>query len=343
MNLKKELKSALDFCKANHLNDGRRIYINILKKYPKQPEALANLSVIEAMHKNLDAAESLLERLSNIQKLSESQLKNLINIKYELNKISECDQILNDPGFSGDHNFKFKLLFKAKLNRKQKNFDLREIEKYLEKSPDDLEVLCEKGLTLNFFGYHKEAILHYQTMLKINNNDSNTQYNYAIALKNNQNYQDAIIVLDRIIRSARGLVKESRLELIVNLMFLNRYDEAHAELDHLIKDDGSNFDLKLKKGYLYSQEGKIDKSLSIYDDMIRANPSYYQAYVFKSFCYLEQGKFREGWQFYQYRQLEKPEKYLVNDIKHKKLNSEFTCSRTGHWGSNPIFKDAIAT
>lgn len=322
MNLKKELKIALDCCKSNQLNDGKQIYINILKKYNNQPEALANLAVIEAMHKNFGEAESLLERLSNIQKLSASQLINLINIKYELNKISECESMIMHPELSGADNYRFKLLFKAKLSRRQNNFNLIEIEKYLLTAPRDFEILFEKGLTLNFFGYYKEAVAHYQGMLEIHNSDHNLIYNYAIALKNCQKYQEAITVLEEIISTGTLLIKESRLELIVNLMFLNCYDEAHAVLNILIKSYTEDLDLKLKKGYLYSQEGKIEKAIEIYDEIIRLNPNYYPAYTFKSFCCLEQGKFKEGWELYQYRQLEKPEKFLVNDIKHKVLNSK---------------------
>ncbi len=319
MNIQNKIKEALDCCSENKLDNAKEILLKILKKFPKQPQALSLLSNLACHEKNYEAAETYLQSLSDISKLEENQIQDLINIKLELNKAEEAIK-LSEKIKQKNQNY-FLSIIKAyrllgsldKLNEITQSKEYKLIAR-------DLEIILSTGYTYNFLGDYFNAIKIYEKNKEYYSNDNRFQFNYAIALNNIKHYDDAIKVFRAIEDKIKIVDTSIKMNIAASYMFKNDYQKAIDELDLAIEHEPYNHDLLIKKAFILLLDSKKELALEIYDSIINSNPNYYPAYLQKGFVQLKSLNFNDGWSLYRYRQLVDTKKCKVNDFELEKID-----------------------
>jgi len=181
------------------------------------------------------------------------------------------------------------------------------------------ELFFEIGYLLNADRNFEEAIVFYNKAIELNDRAYKVYYNRGITYANLNRHDDAIesfyLALD--IDSADQQIYQE-----LACQYQNKNDLIMAEkiLDSAINKFNDNANLKCIKAFLYILKKDKNGAINIYDQVIEENPEFNRAYCDKSYLLLANGNYKDGWNYYGYRQL-LDNKTIVNDIKVSQLDN----------------------
>ena len=180
------------------------------------------------------------------------------------------------------------------------------------------ELFIEIGYLLNLNQNFKEALDFYNKAIELNDRSYAAYYNRGISYANLNRHDDSIesfySALD-IDSSDQQIYQELAAQ------YQNKNDLIMAEkiLDSAINKFHDNANLKCIKAFLYILKKDKNSAIDIYDQVIQENPEFIRTYCDKSYLLLANGDYKDGWNYYQYRQLV-PNKTIVSDRDVLQLN-----------------------
>lgn len=313
MNIADQLTKALNYCQSSDFDKAIPIFKNILRKKPDQIEAIANLAVIFSNQKKFTEAEKLFSKAITYGAKDRNIIFNQINIKIELKKIDEANQLLEQ--FNQTKDIQFYLVNLKILRIKNKKSMAMDVINEITHSSfyQNYELRLGVAYTYNYFKNYPEAICLYKDLYKENKQNLTVLFNLGVSLNNNHNYSEAVEYF-RKAEEYTGFDSTIKKNIAASFLHQEMYSAALDELQKCIKIDKSDYDCHMKMAYIHILEEKISKAIEIYDEVIAVEPTFYTAWQDKSFIKLVMSEFSQGWDLYRYRQLQDSEKCKVDDF-----------------------------
>lgn len=152
------------------------------------------------------------------------------------------------------------------------------LEKVKNKSnPEYLKVLANK---YEILGDYTKAIRYYDIVIKNEKLPYGTMERKAILLSWMKQFDDAIILLNKIIKTKK-VSKPLRLRCKIKkaeiLSWKKEFDEAIKILDELLKTDKKNIPARLVKAQILEWTGKYKDAKDIYKEVLLIDPNNYKA------------------------------------------------------------------
>lgn len=183
----------------------------------------------------------------------------------------------------------------------------------------DFQIFVEIGYLLNANKKFNDALIFYSKALEIDKQNYNAFYNRGITLSNLMQYDKAIESFQLALK-----IDSSSQQIYQELagQYENKNDLITAEkiLNTAIEKFQDNLNLQCIKAFLYQRKKDIKGAEAIYDNIIQNNPEFIRALNDKSYLLLQEQRYKEGWQYYQYRQKEAG-KCLIDDRNIKNIDN----------------------
>lgn len=305
MNIKKLLKEAYFFCQNNKLESAENIYHQILKKFPNNFEALANLGLILIQKKNFIEAEKTYAAAMKIQ-WDTAVANNYFNILLNNNKIKEAEEI-NQELIDKNQNLNHKqqevnFINRARVLNAKGNYE-EALKLYLNlfsKNPELNDLLIGIGYTYNRLKKYEEAIAAYEKILNKNSNDFVALYNLGITrISNRIDLKKGI----RQLEEARKIVP-SNLDL---LLTLSSGYEKNNQIQEALKIAQEANNIRKNNSMVHYQIGSIlnhmgdENGQKWLESSLKIDANNYRTIFTLSQIYLRENKYEEGMQLYRWR------------------------------------------
>ena len=229
---------------------------------------------------------------------------------------------------------------------RQKRYDacIKEVKLKLKKFPTSLHLLNYQAMTYSALKKDGEALESYQKIIKIDPSLPGPYYNRGIILKRNGRVEEAIDNYKKAIS-----LKPDYVQAYNNLGVLYKDNEKYEDAikmftkakeiqpDHqnsyynlgLIKKEQDLLNAfesnkeevldKMNKATLYQLEGEIEKSNTIYNDLVKQYSDNAEILYSKSGHSIKIGSLREGWRYYEYRWKVSPGNKIIWPFQGKPL------------------------
>jgi len=273
----------------------------VIKLNPNLPEAFYNRGIVLKKLEQIDLALISFKRAIELNPTYTQAHNNLGITLNDLKKFEEAithfDQVINiDPTFSEAYNnrgISFKQLNKIEVALDSYN-------KAISLNPDYAQAHNNRGILLTELHLLDEALISFDHAIRLIPHFSEAFNNRGIALKELNdslgaidNYKKALEISpdyaqayynQGIAQYDLGQLNEAIESYNKAISITPHYPEAYSNLGIALQD--------IKH---------LDRALICYDKAIELDPSYPEAYWNKSLALLLQGKFKEGWELYEWR------------------------------------------
>ena len=308
--ISKYLKKAQSLYEINLFDEAKRIYEEILKIKPSQPQALINLGAIELQLGNVNEGINLLKKSLEIDPSQPQTLLNLGNGYLSLKEFSRAIDHYNlaikiNPNFFEAYSNKGMAL------RQLNQFDAAVscYKKAIEISPHYIQAIFNLGFLFNQIGKYQDAIFQYDLALTLTK-DKNIFYNKAIAAENLSQYEIALINYDNAINldpcfflaycNKTGLLEK-----------MKKYDDAITACDKYINICPKHEDIYIQKAFIFLSLGKTVEANKIFCEAEKIFPNCFELFFSKSLFKFITNDFISAWGLYEYRwMLEQKNKFL---------------------------------
>ena len=172
--------------------------------------------------------------------------------------------------------------------------------KALKINPDYAEAHSNRGNALKQLKRLDEALASYDKAISIKPDYTEAYYNRGNALKQLKRLDEALASYDKAI-SIEPDYADAHSNRGNALHELNRLDEALASYDKAISIEPDYADAHSNRGLALHDLKRLDEALASYDKAISIEPDYAEAHWNLSLCNLLGGKFKNGWQEYEWR------------------------------------------
>ena len=300
--LDKALKLANKKAKDGLSEDAKKIYQSILKKFPKNKNALDGIKTL---------ASRTLANSADLQEPPKDQLQSLVNLythgqhQQALNHASQLQQqfpySINLYNITGAINKQLGKLDEA----------IAAYTKALSINPNYVEAYYNMGVTLRQQGKLDEAIEAYAKALSINPNYAGACYNMGNALKDQGRLDGAIEAYAKVLaikpdyadaynNMGNALRDQGKLEKALDaynkaLSIKPNYAEAYNNMGNARKDQGKldeavdaytkalaikpdNAEAYYNMGLTLQRQGKLDEAIAAYNKSLSLKPDYDNAY-----------------------------------------------------------------
>lgn len=165
--------------------------------------------------------------------------------------------------------------------------------KFFSTKSESADSLKAKGNVAMQQGHLGEAETFYRKAIAVDSNYMPAYYNLGNVLRAQRQHEAALEAY----HSAHRLAPDD-YEILVNmgatLNDLARCAEAISAFDRAIVLSPSGLEARINKGVALWRQGSHDDSLAIYNEILAADPSCSIARYYRSFLYLLQGRWQEG-------------------------------------------------
>lgn len=278
---KEKFDAALSNHKSNELYKSKKVYEELLKKFPEQPDILNLYATLLLQIKDYNKSKEVFLLLENLVKDNHLILNNIgvlykNTYQYDL-ALEYFNKTLNiKPDYTGAILNKINtLILKNSINE-----SLLLLNKFLHKSPDNLALLNLKSVCLvksNDFENAEKCLLK---ILSINSNFIDAKVNLAILEFKKKNLDKSEALFSEIIKN-----NPKNIEALnhISLIYLEKknYLLAKDSIQSVMSLDPNNAQATNNLGTLYMLEKKFEESLSCFDQVIELNPNYSEAIVNK--------------------------------------------------------------
>jgi len=192
-------------------------------------------------------------------------------------------------------------IFKGNLNRENKNYEkaLESFQAAFEINSKNTDALYWTSVTMYQMGQKKSALNIINNAIGIEKNNKFILFK-AKCLEDLYEFNDALIEYDSLLdidnKDFKALLGKSDL---LRRMF--KYELAIECATKAMDVDKTNINCYLLKSVIFKDMQKIDESLKILDEGLVIKPKSEQANFNKSIILLQSGKFRKGWELYEWR------------------------------------------
>jgi tetratricopeptide (TPR) repeat protein len=156
----------------------------------------------------------------------------------------------------------------------QENFEgaISYYDKALEISPNDPDILFDKGLALDTLGKTEEAISYYDKVLTLVPNDTDTLYNKALALDTLGKTEEAISYYDKVLTLVPNDT-DTLYNKALALYTLGKTEEAISYYDKVLTLVPNDTDTLYNKALALDTLGKTEEAQLYYNRVLSINPN----------------------------------------------------------------------
>ncbi len=288
------VERALALHRKGYLAEAESAYREILKKHPRNFDALQLLGAIELQRGNFEDAYRRCNEAIRINPRCDSAHANLGYILVALRRPSEA---------------------------------LVSCNKALAINPRHAEALCTRGNALKDLGRDEEALASYESALTLRPDYPEALHNRAAVLQHLKRTRDALASVERalvlrpelpeafstcgnILKDLRryedalacygkaSALKPDYAEPLYNrglaLFELNRLDEALADLEHALAIDPSLVEAHMVRGNTLRRLHRTEEALASYDRALSLNPDYCDVLCSRGATLLEMQRYEEA-------------------------------------------------
>jgi protein O-GlcNAc transferase len=306
-----KLQRAFSLHQQGKVADAERLYLEILKQYPREFQALHHLGVLKCQQFQNDEGIKLISAALKIEPYSVDALFNLALGLRNLNRATEALAAFDRALLINPQHVRAlfeRAFFLAKLGRAQEalaGFDntlmidpnhldgrlargvvlgqldrnaeaLDEFETVLQIAPRDLRALNYRGITLSRIGRHADAIASCDALLAEHPDDADVWNRRASALNGLDRFTEAVADCERALllqpKSADALVTRG-----VNLMQLMRYKEAISDFDEALALRPRDALALYNRGNALAKLSRNTDAIASYDAALELKPDYPEA------------------------------------------------------------------
>ena len=153
------------------------------------------------------------------------------------------------------------------------------------------------GMTLNHLSKYEEAETAFSQILKADTDISDSEkkqiyYGETIAFYGQGKYEDVTLVADEALKIKEFSDLDRNLQYTEAIACFLTGQETKAEelCDALLSGDASDMEVYMLYGGMKKASGDTDGAVKLYEDAIRKNKSYFDAYFRLYDCYLDAGQ-----------------------------------------------------
>lgn len=240
--------------------------------------------------KKIIATRSSTDDTHYLLALAQTQLKNYTDAFSEIEKAIKINK--NKIEF---------FIFKGNLNRENKTYEkaLESFQAAFEINSKNTDALYWTSVTMYQMGQKKSALNIINNAIAIEKNNKFILFK-AKCLEDLYEFNDALIEYDYLLdinnKDFKALLGKSDL---LRRMF--KYELAIEYATKAMDVDKTNINCYLLKSVIFKDMQKIDESLKILDEGLVIKPNSEQANFNKSIILLQSGKFKKGWELYEWR------------------------------------------
>ena len=290
MNISKLIQSALEYYRAGNLPQAEQTCRNILKKQPKNYDALHFLGAIYSQLGQHDLAiKYSLKALQYNSKSSEAQynLGTALQAKGQLDDAITSFQKalqLNPTFVKAQYNLGTALQAKGQLDDAITSF-----QKALQLNPDYPDAYYNMGTAFQDKGHFDDAVACYQKALRLNPKLSDAYYNLGIIFQAKDQLNDAIACYQKAIQLDPHL-PDAYCNMGAALQAKGHFDDAVACHQKAIQLDANCIDAYINLGNTLQVNGQIDDAVSWFQKALTINPYNVTAYYNLGTTLHEQGR-----------------------------------------------------
>ncbi len=202
-----------------------------------------------------------------------------------------------DPGYAEAHNCRGIML--AGLQRP--NEALGSFGNALALKPDYAECHNNLGIVLQDLGHPDDAIASFDKAIALKPDNARVHNNRGTALGDLRRTDEALSSYDKAIA-----LDPSYAEAFYNRGMaqhdLMRFDDALASFDKAIAlRDGDYAEAHHNRGAVLQDLQRLDEAIRAYAVAIEQHPDRTESYANQGYCYLQTGRFAEGWRLHEWR------------------------------------------
>ena len=288
LKLDQAIKLATTKTKEGSTEEAKRIYQNILAKFPKNKRANEGLKGLSG---GLDG------KSSKAQHPSREQLQVLINLYSQ----GQLQQALQTAATLLQHFPHSATLFNIQgavlKGLGQLDHSIKAYNKALVIRPDNAEVYNNLGNVLKQQGTLEEAIEAYNKALAIKPDYVDAYYNMGNALKQQGKLEEAVEAYNRALA-----IKPDNAEAYNNignaLRDQGKLEEANEAYNKALTTKPDYADAHYNMGIALKDQGKLEEAIEAYNKAIAIKPNYAEAYNNMGIALKEQGKLEEAIEAY---------------------------------------------
>jgi len=329
------LQKAMALYQQGHLTDAKLIYESVLRKAPKNLDALNFLGVIALQFGDFQAAIKIINEAIDIMPNSAILFNNLgiaqKNLEYfdmAINSFNKAIQI--KPDYAEAYSNRGNTL----QNLQQLEEAVISYDKAIHINPDYAEALYNRGNVLQNLQQLEKAVISYDKAIHIKPNYAEALYNRGNALHNLQQLEQALNSYDEAIHikpnyaeafSNRGftLQKLNKMASAIDsfdkaininpnyaeahynrgcvLQIIEKYDECVASFNKAISLNHEYCEAYYNLGLALLELKAFDAAITNFDKVISNNPKFLNAYIDKSLVLLLTGNLPAGFELYEWR------------------------------------------
>lgn len=170
------------------------------------------------------------------------------------------------------------------------------------RTPDMPSVLCNLGIAFAQRGRFEEAITFFSRGSKIAPDYIPLAFNYALALCELEQYDEARTLLNGII-----LQNDAHIGAWMALAEVERQagniQQAVLNAQRALDTEPTDIDARVTMGNMLRESGNLAASVTHFENALALNPNNAEAQLGLAFVYLLQGQFQEGWPLYEARRV----------------------------------------
>jgi tetratricopeptide (TPR) repeat protein len=320
-NIEIKLKDALDLCLKGRIDEAREIYMTLMHSFPKHPDILSNLGVIELQLGNIQLGIEFLEKSLLVNSFNFQTILNLANAYLELSNYQKSIHFallaiqINKKSVEG-----YFILARALYGIENYDEAIKNYDQVIKLDKHYVNAYINRGLCLYKLFRYQDAITTYREAIRLNPNYAEAYYNEAISFHALKSYQEAIASYNEAIRLNPNYAEAyNNLGITLNEMYC--YDEAilNHEKAIALKPNYANafynlaINLAAKKDY--------DLAILNYKKTLELEPSFHDAKNNLGLIYLTRKQFLEGWPLYEERFKLERNKHITNLFQKTYLNN----------------------
>ena len=357
-------QKGLTFHKQGQLTDAKLIYESVLKKDPRNLDALNFLGVLALQVGDFHIAIKIITQAIDIEPNSAILFNNLgiaqKSLKHFDKAIINFDKAIHiKPDYAEAHSN----LGNALQDLQRSEEALISYEKAIHIKPDYAEALFNSGNALQDLQRLEEALISYEKAIHIKPDYAEAYYNRGNTLQKLQQLEDALISYDKAIHikqdyaeafANRGYVLQtlnkmaSAIDSFDKAISINpeyaeahynrgcllqkfeKYDESAASFNNAISLNAQYSEAYFNLGLALIELKEFDAAITNFDKVISIDPNFLSAHTSKSLVLLLTGNLHAGFELYEWRS-------RVN-----RTNSTFPNFPQPHWlGTEPLKNKAI--
>ena len=271
-NIKRQEKLAFQFFMKKNFREAEIIYRQIIDLPNLEEVSYFNFALICSQKGNLDEASTNIQKALEINPSNYDGIILLSNIYKKQNKLKEA-------------------LFSLKKAQKLRS--------------NSYEIFNNMGNIYNSQGLHKKAISSYKKALKIEPNALVTLINLGLALNDKGDSLEAIKIFQKAIKNDPK--SEFPYYFLANLYKKeNNLDLAILNYKKALKINNNLIEALSNLALSHSEKGDHTKSITYFLDALKIDPANKVINKNLGMEYLRIGKYQEGWEKYEFRNINAP-------------------------------------